>query len=430
VRLKFNNKSMLNKKVGLIALLVSISASDLFAGTLSSYSIGDILLCFRKPSSGNDLVVDAGPVSTLVNGTNNQRFAISQFTGSQLALIGTNSTTWSALTYYDNTVSPTTAQWDLFISKGRASAYRQSAPWFAEGSAAQQLPAGDISTIVPGATGNLGYNAVNTASAIVEPDDTTGNSPYYLRGNCYDFVVGPNSDISGDWEGNIELTTPSTFTTSGKVVRSDFYQMSPPDTGTGLTTFLGYFEFNTNGAMTFVAKPTLPTVTTLAASGVTATNSHLNATINPIGDGTTMFFQYGLSTAYGSTSVTNIIGTTPGTYGLSVSNLVAGTQYHFRAAAFNRVGTNYGSDLTFTTTGGSSLVTPVITQFVRSNHISYVTFTTGTSGTYTLRGTNTLGVRGPFTNWPAITSTPGNGSVNTLQDTTAISNKFYLITAQ
>ena len=37
---------------------------------------------------------------------------------------------------------------------------------------------------------------------------------------------------------------------------------------------------------------------------------------------------------------------------------------------------------------------------------------------------------GHVTNWPAITSTPGNGSVNILQDTTTVSNKFYVITAQ
>jgi hypothetical protein len=143
-----------------------------------------------------------------------------------------------------------------------------------------------------------------------------------------------------------------------------------------------------------------------------------------------VFFQYGLSTSYGSTSVTNLIGTTPGNYGLTISNLVAGTLYHFRAAAYNRAGTNFGSDLTFTTTGGSGLVTPVITGFARTNNISYIKFTTGASGTYTLRGTNVLGGGGPATNWPAITSTPGNGSVNTLQDTTSVSNKFYIISAQ
>ncbi len=49
---------MLNKKVGLIALLTSVAASGVWAGTLTNYAVGDVLVCFRK--GGNDMVVDAG----------------------------------------------------------------------------------------------------------------------------------------------------------------------------------------------------------------------------------------------------------------------------------------------------------------------------------------------------------------------------------
>jgi hypothetical protein len=54
---------MPNKKLGLIAILVSVAAGEIWAGTLSSYAVGDVLLCFRKSGGGaNDLVVDAGPI--------------------------------------------------------------------------------------------------------------------------------------------------------------------------------------------------------------------------------------------------------------------------------------------------------------------------------------------------------------------------------
>jgi hypothetical protein len=73
----------------------------------------------------------------------------------------------------------------------------------------------------------------------------------------------------------------------------------------------------------------------------------------------------------------------------------------------------------------------VITAFNRANNISYVSFTTGNSGTYTLRGTNNAGlVTTARINWPAVSSVGGNGLTNTLQDTTSNTNKFYVITAQ
>ncbi len=47
---------------------------------------------------------------------------------------------------------------------------------------------------------------------------------------------------------------PSNFTTAGAVVRSDFYQIPPSDSG-GAVKYLGYFELSTNGVMTYVAYP-------------------------------------------------------------------------------------------------------------------------------------------------------------------------------
>jgi hypothetical protein len=74
--------------------------------------------------------------------------------------------------------------------------------------------------------------------------------------------------------------------------------------------------------------------------------------------------------------------------------------------------------------------TPVIQSIGRTNNVTYVTFTTGSSGTYTLRGTNTLARAGAVTNWPAITSAAGTGASVMLQDATTVANKFYAISAQ
>jgi hypothetical protein len=426
---------MLNRKLVLFALLAAGCAHEIYAGTLAGYAIGDVLVCFRTSSGANDMVVDAGPVATFTNAALNQRFAIN-YSGTQLKVVAptTNSVIWSAFTWLDDSVTPAGIQWSLFISKARGSIWTKSSAYAPTRQIVQQSTAQQMSLISGGTTPCLTYNALNTSSVVIEPDDSGNSNPQYgaygesYVGAMYD---GSTYDFGGTFTGDPELTSPANLTTGGAVVRSDFYQLPPSDTGVGSARFLGYFELNTNGLMTYVAYPTTPTVTTVAAGSITTTNALLNSTVNPNNDAATLFFQYGLTTSYGSTSVTNYLGTTSGSYGLSVSNLIAGTTYHFRAAAYNRAGTNYGADLTFTTTGGGVVTAPVIKSFWRTNNISYVSFTTGNSGTYTLRGTNNYsGFITPRTNWPAISSISGNGLTNTLQDTTAVSSKFYLITAQ
>jgi hypothetical protein len=331
---------MLNKKVGLIALLVSLLASNIFAGTLSSYSIGDVLLCFRKSGGTNDLVVDLGPVSTFTNATANQRIALNKYTGSQLATIATNNLIWSAFTWFDSTVTPTSIQWTLFASNPRSSLNTQTDPVQTDKQSAQHQAANFMVPVPKGAYDNYvvtNYSTLNSSTAVLEPDNN--NAASYQgppAGQSYDFAITSSDgfeNFQDAYQGFPENTTPANFTTAGTVQRSDFYWLPPGNGFSTYGTFLGYFELNTNGVMTYVAYPTaVPAV-------------------------------------------------------------------------------------------------PVIQSFSRTNTISYIKFTTGSTGTYTLRGTNIL-TGTSVTNWPAITSTPGNGSVNILQDTTSVSNKFYVITAQ
>ena len=429
---------MLTKKLGLTAVFICVTASSVFAGpvsdVLTNFSTGDVLVCFRKSGGANDVVVDAGPVLTFVNGTVNQRFVITNYNARLIgqAGLGTNSMLWSAFAWYDGTVSPSSLQWNLFLTRQRSTPYRQSQKWLPQNANYQQLAPGFMQLIPPGAAQYYPLSPnTNTPWSVMEVDDTSLSSSPYTQGESYANVIGANGDFNGDWAGTIENGTSGTFTSSGLINRSDFYQCSPTDTGTGLVTLLGYFELNTNAVMTYVAYPANPTVTTVAATGVNTTNSTLNATVNPQNDNATLFFQYGLTSSYGSVSVTNFIGTTSGSYALSISNLTAATTYHYRAAAYNRNGTNFGGDLTFTTTGGGALVQPLITNFGITNGTPWVTFTTGASGSYTLRGTNTLLGVGAPTNWPSITSIGGNGATRILSDSTPNpTNKFYSITAQ
>ena len=99
----------------------------------------------------------------------------------------------------------------------------------------------------------------------------------------------------------------------------------------------------------FTTAAQAPTATTQAASSITSTSAQLNSYVNPNGASTTIYFQYGLTTGYGSTTISGNIGTSARNYGSTISSLSPNTTYHFRIVAYNTGGTSYGSDLTFTT---------------------------------------------------------------------------------
>lgn len=97
-----------------------------------------------------------------------------------------------------------------------------------------------------------------------------------------------------------------------------------------------------------------PTVTTRAATSPTPGGATLNGTAINYNDlGTRAWFEYGLTTDYGSVSGKRSLNTYTSTnvvnYSNTVSGLLVATEYHFRAVATNSTGTSYGDDFTFTT---------------------------------------------------------------------------------
>ena len=81
-----------------------------------------------------------------------------------------------------------------------------------------------------------------------------------------------------------------------------------------------------------------------------AAEALLIASINPANSRTTYSFEYGSTSAYGSTTgaATLAAGTTPVRAALGVVGLTPGATYHFRAVASNGFGTVVGADATFT----------------------------------------------------------------------------------
>ncbi len=104
--------------------------------------------------------------------------------------------------------------------------------------------------------------------------------------------------------------------------------------------------------MTFTMNPPPPTVTTDAASGITATDATLNGTVNPNGFASTAQFEYGLTDTYGSTAGVTLApdnGSSVQAVSADISGLEAGQIYHYRLTATNVGGTSPGADMTFTT---------------------------------------------------------------------------------
>jgi phosphodiesterase/alkaline phosphatase D-like protein len=93
-----------------------------------------------------------------------------------------------------------------------------------------------------------------------------------------------------------------------------------------------------------------PVVITNPATNVASSSATLNGIVDPHGFSTTVRFQYGRTTSYGSTTASHTkTGNTYQSVGANISGLVASTTYHFRIVGTNSGGTRYGGDRTFTT---------------------------------------------------------------------------------
>jgi hypothetical protein len=323
---------------GLVLLAAGFAAAGSAYAQTFNYSPADVLVCFRSTGgTGKDLVVDAGSLSTFTNLAIGQTITISEFTGSQLAAaVGTNKVAWSVFAS-DRSGLPFAV--NVWVTKPRSSFNTQTSPWPSQSVSSQGPGAGQMDGVGRDANvigSGISAGANNTTNVLVEPEsgnNQTGNGSYA-------FYVGSLGNFNGNFEGVVEQTTPAAFTTGSQNVRSDFYQLLSTSSNPAFNpavpvTYLGYFEFSTNGVLTYTAGPS-----------------------------------------------------------------------------------------------SVALTAPVITAFTRIGTTNTVTFTTGSSGTYSLCGTNSAGLTAVRANWPVISSVAGNGSPQSLVDVTTNSQKFYLISAQ
>lgn len=109
------------------------------------------------------------------------------------------------------------------------------------------------------------------------------------------------------------------------------------------------FDINLTGTG---VQSTLPVVKTLGSQDITATTATVTGSVNAAGSPRDVFFDYGPTTLYGTSSAATpatVDGVTTTTVAAALTNLQPHTKYHFRARATGELGAANGTNLSFTT---------------------------------------------------------------------------------
>jgi hypothetical protein len=193
-------------------------------------------------------------------------------------------------------------------------------------------------------------------------------------------------------------------------------------------------------ALPSTALAATPGATTGDASNITSTSATVSGTVNPNKEGTTYHFEYGTTTAYGSSTPDQ--GPIGGNAGKSASadltQLAPSTTYHYRLVATNPSGTTQGTDKTFTTLaagqappGGNAVTlgaTPPSVAFGGATTLAGQVTGSGNAGVeVTLQSRPTAATPGAFAD-VATTTTDASGNYSFAQ--TPLVNTDYQVEAK
>jgi len=150
------------------------------------------------------------------------------------------------------------------------------------------------------------------------------------------FLIVPTGYVSGTFLSDSATYSGKTFATLGVTPGTYVWTW-----GTGA---------NQNFTLEIPPTPGPPVVSTSPATLIGTFSARLNGSLDPDGLTTTVHFQYGSTTSYGSaTSMQTQTGNTYRNITANITGLMASTTYHFRIVATNSAGTRMSGDRIFTT---------------------------------------------------------------------------------
>jgi outer membrane protein assembly factor BamB len=199
----------------------------------------------------------------------------------------------------------------------------------------------------------IGYDLVSTV-VTTNPATNITSSSATLNGTVNPNGLTTSVHFEYGTTTNYGSTTPS-HSYTGNTAQSVSANITGLSTHTTyhfriVATNSGGTSFGSDRTFTTLSATGPPVVITSPATSIASFSATLNCSLDPHGLNTNVYFQYGLTTSYGSTTpMQSHTGNTYLNISANISGLLASHVYHFRTVATNSAGTTFGSDRTFTT---------------------------------------------------------------------------------
>jgi hypothetical protein len=192
------------------------------------------------------------------------------------------------------------------------------------------------------ATGVTSFTA--TLAGKVDADGTSGASYYFEYGTSTAYGASSPAQPGTAFSGTSPV--PATTSLSGLAPETIYHYRLDATNSSGHVSYGKDETFTTSAAIAPTVNDRAP-----AASEVLASSARLTGTVNPEHSQTFYHFEYGPTTAYGSSTPTADAGDGYGDelFSQLLAGLAPGTTYHYALVASDPAGTVIGPDETFTT---------------------------------------------------------------------------------
>jgi hypothetical protein len=214
----------------------------------------DLLLGMRKNGEAVDLVVNIGSRTNYSQAVPGHTFAVTNFSRAQLDAAfpdigGARFSITGCVRDGDPNPDSIPIQ-TLWVTRPRASLGTEARAWNRSSENALGPAASRIRAI--------GLNAENySRSQLAGPNNTATVTLVPSASALAYGVQAGNGNLSGSFQGNIEVAVPAGFSDQSSPLRADLFEVRP---GSGPGTHLGFFEFRGDGTLWFTAAGGSPAV--------------------------------------------------------------------------------------------------------------------------------------------------------------------------